>query len=429
MLACISTQSRDTPRTNRHLNNVICNNSPANRLFASFIDIPRPNLEGLTAEPTLPPIEEPALEPPRTPSKPVAASPPKHQTRSAMVDPEDDPWNSPEVHKGHNHSDLKSNGASAAVQHVSNGFQQAISQENGSTPAHNPISTHTTPAGANNAPVGGWGDFPGANQGVGGFGDAPQNNPIAPFGGDGSGAGVGVGGGGDERRPAPNPPNPISRSLGGRTGSSIEENIVVQLIPEKEGVFMFQHHNYEVYSQRRGNKVVRRYSDFVWLLDCLQKRYPFRILPLLPPKRMAVNGNHLSNDNSFMEKRRRGLARFLNAVARHPILSQEQLVIMFLTVPTVSVCDMGLPSRGSMTDCVSRNWLFGGNKLQSLSRTNSPTRFFRRGSRILYHQHLRSYLQGPAPAYVVPLSCTLMCAASWIVSSKGPRASRLIMGE
>lgn len=107
-------------------------------------------------------------------------------------------------------------------------------------------------------------------------------------------------------------------------------------MPEKEGVFMFQHHNYEITSQRRGSKVIRRYSDFVWLLDCLQKRFPFRMLPLLPPKRVSVNGNHLSNDGSFIEKRRRGLARFLNALIRHPILGQEQLVVMFLTVPTVS---------------------------------------------------------------------------------------------
>lgn len=97
---------------------------------------------------------------------------------------------------------------------------------------------------------------------------------------------------------------------------------------------MFQHHNYEVTSQRRGSKVIRRYSDFVWLLDCLHKRYPFRVLPLLPPKRVAVNGNHLSNDGAFIEKRRRGLSRFINALVRHPILSQEQLVVMFLTVPT-----------------------------------------------------------------------------------------------
>jgi sorting nexin-8 len=109
----------------------------------------------------------------------------------------------------------------------------------------------------------------------------------------------------------------------------------VTLMPEKEGMFMFQHHNYEVGSLRRGSKVIRRYSDFVWLLECLHKRYPFRVLPLLPPKRVGVNGSHLSNDGAFIEKRRRGLARFLNALVRHPVLSQEQLVIMFLTVPTV----------------------------------------------------------------------------------------------
>lgn len=42
----------------------------------------------------------------------------------------------------------------------------------------------------------------------------------------------------------------------------------------------------------------------------------------------------MSNDGAFIEKRRRGLRRFLNAVIRHPVLGQEQLVIMFLTVPT-----------------------------------------------------------------------------------------------
>jgi hypothetical protein len=58
-----------------------------------------------------------------------------------------------------------------------------------------------------------------------------------------------------------------------------------------------------------------------------------------------VNGNHLSNDGAFIEKRRRGLARFLNALVRHPILSQEQLAIMFLTVPTVRfLSSLGQPN-------------------------------------------------------------------------------------
>lgn len=50
-----------------------------------------------------------------------------------------------------------------------------------------------------------------------------------------------------------------------------------------------------------------------------------------------VNGTHLSADSSsFLERRRHGLVRFTNALVRHPVLGQEQLVVMFLTVPTAS---------------------------------------------------------------------------------------------
>jgi sorting nexin-8 len=87
----------------------------------------------------------------------------------------------------------------------------------------------------------------------------------------------------------PSAPAGLGRSLGGTRipGIGIEEVITVTALAEKEGIFMFQHRNYEVASARRNSKVVRRYSDFVWLLDCLHKRYPFRQLPLLPPKRVA----------------------------------------------------------------------------------------------------------------------------------------------
>lgn len=172
---------------------------------------------------------------------------------------------------------------------------------------------------------GGWGYFDGNN--AEGLGESSSHNPTSPFG---------VPGDREGRDPGPNATIGHSRTIsGGRSGIAVDENITVSLMPEKEGIFLFQHHNYEVTSSRRGSKVIRRYSDFVWLLDCLHKRYPFRALPLLPPKRVAVNGNHLSNDGAFIEKRRRGLARFLNTLVRHPILGQEQLVIMFLTVPTV----------------------------------------------------------------------------------------------
>jgi len=72
-----------------------------------------------------------------------------------------------------------------------------------------------------------------------------------------------------------------------RISRGAEELITVNTISEKEGLFLFQHRNYEVASTRRNSKVIRRYSDFIWLLDCLHKKYPFRQLPLLPPKRVA----------------------------------------------------------------------------------------------------------------------------------------------
>ncbi|TVY93789.1 Sorting nexin [Lachnellula willkommii] len=236
--------------------------------------------------------------------------------------PEVDPWASPAMHKGHDHnaSPPKANG-------ISNGLGNGLHAPSRTT--SNFTTTSAEGNGSSEPPAGdvpstpAWGAYDGASS-------APFSNPgESPIGGDGFG---GSGGGGGDR-PTSNTP---ARSFGGGrvTNGGPEENISVALLPEKEGMFMFQHHNYQVSSPRRGSKVVRRYSDFVWLLDCLHKRYPFRQLPLLPPKRVGVNGNHLAADSTFIEKRRRGLARFANALVRHPILGQEQLVIMFLTVPT-----------------------------------------------------------------------------------------------
>lgn len=74
------------------------------------------------------------------------------------------------------------------------------------------------------------------------------------------------------------------------------------------------------------------FFQFLFFLHLLQ--YPF--LTSFPPFPFPtiVNGHHLSADATFLENRRRGLIRFTNFLIRHPVLSQEQLVIMFLTVPT-----------------------------------------------------------------------------------------------
>ncbi|KAI0010214.1 hypothetical protein F4779DRAFT_578563 [Xylariaceae sp. FL0662B] len=296
-------------------------------------NLPRPQLSStIIKKPDFPSTAELAAKPPQQPDSPSTSFKSKPRTRArnpSMDGPEDDPWNTPDVHA----ETPKANGISYANNLTANGNRNGIPDLHERTTSNFTTSSTAAPpqsAGSTSTNPGTWGYFDGHNNNnnnnAGGFGDAPSNQPSSPFGGGGNGGG---------REPGGHPSVSHSRTIsGGRTGSAIEENIVVTLMPEKEGMFMFQHHNYEVSSIRRGSKVIRRYSDFVWLLDCLHKRYPFRVLPLLPPKRVAVNGNHLSNDSAFIEKRRRGLARFLNALIRHPVLGQEQLVIMFLTVPT-----------------------------------------------------------------------------------------------
>jgi sorting nexin-8 len=198
--------------------------------------------------------------------------------KGSLEFPEADPWGSPALHRGHNHdsSPPKTNGASRAISNGVHGPVRTTSSfTTASTEDNNGNSGQPSDSVASPPAAGVWGSYDGNS-------NAPFPNPS----GDSTigGGGFGSGGGGD--RPTPNPP---VRSFGGGqvTVGGVEEHVTITLLPEKEGTFMFQHHNYEVSSPRRGSKVVRRYSDFVWLLDCLQKRYPFRQLPLLPPKRIG----------------------------------------------------------------------------------------------------------------------------------------------
>jgi sorting nexin-8 len=192
--------------------------------------------------------------------------------KQSFGDPEADPWGSPDLHRGHNHSSYTSvppqtNGANppSAVRTTSQ-FTTTSQTTNSSTGA-GPTPERPNTLGSE----GGWGGF------NGGSGDGFSAGGL---GGDGFGA-PGDGG--------PSNPAGLGRSIGGAriASTGVEEVITVTAIAEKEGMFMFQHRNYEVTSARRNSKVIRRYSDFVWLLDCLHKRYPFRQLPLLPPKRVA----------------------------------------------------------------------------------------------------------------------------------------------
>jgi hypothetical protein len=62
--------------------------------------------------------------------------------------------------------------------------------------------------------------------------------------------------------------------------------VKISIAPDKRGI-IFKHVEYQVASAQHQTRVLRRYSDFVWLADLLVRRYPFRLVPLLPPKKLG----------------------------------------------------------------------------------------------------------------------------------------------
>ena len=183
------------------------------------------------------------------------------------------------MHKGHSHPDMdgdnsQSNGtANPQPQRTTSTFTtHSILSDSG--PGSSTIGSSTmVDQSTSGGQGGGWGNTDAGFSGSGleneGFGGPP--------------------GGGDGQNNGDAPRRPIGDHRG--TSHGAEEVVTVTALPEKEGTFLFQHRNYQVASTRRNSKVIRRYSDFVWLLDCLHKRYPFRQLPLLPPKRVASEFN------------------------------------------------------------------------------------------------------------------------------------------
>ncbi|XP_074647619.1 sorting nexin-8-like [Tubulanus polymorphus] len=102
------------------------------------------------------------------------------------------------------------------------------------------------------------------------------------------------------------------------------DTVKVELVPEKKGLIL-KHVEYEITSQKCRATVLRRYNDFVSLHEMLLLRYPYRMIPRLPPKKM------MGADRYFIEDRRKSLRRFLNAVVRHPVIGQDKVIKYFLT--------------------------------------------------------------------------------------------------
>lgn len=199
--------------------------------------------------------------------------------RESLGGLETDPWGSPDLHRNHHHETATTEQGAingyGSMRSTTNAWSSKVTDE----PSQATIARPEPSSGRTEA-------VPPTSSGSGWGGNL--GGPPADESGFASGQRPGLSGFGPPGEDQ-NPLAPRRRSLGlpRTTNPQVEESVTITLLPEKEGLFMFQHRNYEVNSARRGSTVVRRYSDFVWLLDCLQKRYPFRQLPLLPPKRVS----------------------------------------------------------------------------------------------------------------------------------------------
>ncbi|KAM9413432.1 sorting nexin-12-like isoform 5-T6 [Salvelinus alpinus] len=79
--------------------------------------------------------------------------------------------------------------------------------------------------------------------------------------------------------------------------------------------------------------VRRRYSDFEWLKNELERDSKI-VVPPLPGKalkrQLPFRGDEGIFEDSFIEERRVGLEQFINRLAGHPLAQNERCLHMFL---------------------------------------------------------------------------------------------------
>jgi hypothetical protein len=73
--------------------------------------------------------------------------------------------------------------------------------------------------------------------------------------------------------------------------------------------------------------VLRRYSDFIWLREQMIKEHPAHVIPPMPSKQGLSQVDKF--DPIFLEVRRRGLERFLQRIAAHPVFSFRESLRLF----------------------------------------------------------------------------------------------------
>ncbi|XP_072019300.1 sorting nexin-12-like [Amphiura filiformis] len=115
--------------------------------------------------------------------------------------------------------------------------------------------------------------------------------------------------------------------------------------PETHGVAKRRYTDYEVRMKSnlpvfklKESSVRRRYSDFEWLRNELERDSKI-VVPPLPGKawkrQMPFRGDDGIFEDDFIEERRAGLEAFVNRIAGHPLAQNERCLHMFLQEPVI----------------------------------------------------------------------------------------------
>ncbi len=84
---------------------------------------------------------------------------------------------------------------------------------------------------------------------------------------------------------------------------------------------------YDVSTPQFNWLVNRRYSDFIWLRECLQSLFPADLMPCLPKKKI---GNRRFEED-FLKKRTQGLQNFLNEIIKIEKYKSTEPLTIFLS--------------------------------------------------------------------------------------------------
>ncbi|XP_071957283.1 sorting nexin-12-like [Antedon mediterranea] len=116
--------------------------------------------------------------------------------------------------------------------------------------------------------------------------------------------------------------------------------------PETHGFAKNRYTDYEVRMRSnlpifklKESSVRRRYSDFEWLRNELERDSKI-VVPPLPGKAWRKQMPFRSDDgifeDDFIEERRQGLEAFINRVSGHPLAQTERCLHMFLQDPVIN---------------------------------------------------------------------------------------------